>query len=371
MFDFNKKLSLKTGIDNSSSASNYRTPEEEARADMSQNPAYQPPPQQGPFGGQLGGMLMGGALAGGGSASPVATGGMEAIGTALDGSTMMGSTALPGAATTTAAPTLAGSTTLGSFLPAAGIAAGAYTGMQQLGGIKNALDNKEMDFKQEAALALPTFGASFLVDPVRGMFDGNKDKDQRKRDAIRANAQQQGILDDNYKLDLGGGRIYDLGKDGSTKPYNIDFSKEGADVGVQYLKPFAALLAGGDKKGTDDFTGILYNELTANGTITDPAEIRQQALRLAANFGLTPSTFLQSLEQHRGVFGDDELNAFTSTINSLRPGGKPLVSQRPAQQATAQTSETPVSAATSEMQSFKPVKPGQQSLKMMGMGATY
>lgn len=65
--------------------------------------------------------------------------------------------------------TLAGSETLGAFLPALGIAAGAYTGAQQLKGLQQAYHGGKLDFKEQAALALPTFGASLLFNHVPGL----------------------------------------------------------------------------------------------------------------------------------------------------------------------------------------------------------
>lgn len=65
--------------------------------------------------------------------------------------------------------TLMGNATLGSMLPAAGIAAGLYTGMQQFGGIKNAFKGKKLSGMQQAALALPTFGASLLWNHIPGL----------------------------------------------------------------------------------------------------------------------------------------------------------------------------------------------------------
>lgn len=340
--------------DNLLSGSDYRTPQEEEQAQMVQQP-------QGTGFGGLGNMIAGGVAASSVPQSSIASGGLEAIGTAMDGSTMMGY-ATPTAAAPAAAPTLMGSTALGSLLPAAGIAAGAWTGGQQLSGMQNAFSGNDLSFTEEAALALPTFGTSFLFDK----FGGGKGKDQQGRDAVRANAQQQGWLDDSYMLNLGGDRKYDLGKDGSKGNYNIDFSKPGADIGVQYFKPFAAVMAAQDDDGKsiDDWTGILYNELSQNGTITDPAELRAQALRLAGNFGLTPSQMIQHLtdinSRNKEVIGDDDLAVLSGVVNSLRPGGTPLVPK---------PIETPPAVAPTPTQT-----PQSKTTKMiapMGAGAIY
>lgn len=68
-----------------------------------------------------------------------------------------------------------------SFLPALGIAAGAYTGMQQFGGAKNAFQGKKLTGMQQAALALPTFGASLLWNHIPGLTHVSTKEQEQKR----------------------------------------------------------------------------------------------------------------------------------------------------------------------------------------------
>lgn len=311
----------------------YRTPEEEQQAQYIQQQQTQAPPASLDFGSVLGG-IAGAELAGGfGGGTAAATAGANSAYTLPTSLTYGGEALFGGGAAGT------GAGILGTLGPIAAAPLAAMTAQNTVSGVGKITRGEHLSGMEQAALALPTFGLSFAANPIMDFFGSGKDKDQQKRDAIRSNAQQQGFIDENYQLDLGNGRKYDLGLDGSVQDYNIDFSNPAASIGVQYFKPFATLLAGGDKKGTDDFTGILYNNLTNHGAITDPVEIRNQALRLAAHLGLSPSQFLQSLEQYRGGMGDDETNALISVVNSLRPGGKPLA--LPAQPQAQGTGNAP------------------------------
>jgi len=52
------------------------------------------------------------------------------------------------------------------LLSAGGIAAGAATGAEQGLGVANFAQGKPLNIGQQAALALPTFGLSFLANPI-------------------------------------------------------------------------------------------------------------------------------------------------------------------------------------------------------------
>ena len=140
-----------------------------------------------PFSG-LGGS--GGAAAGTGagvSGAPASAGGVSG-GLGTGGSAFQGVQAsggvLPGAAPTgsTLGSTVGGlwgsggSTVAGQglfglsgaspILGASGIAAGAATGLEQGMGVKNFLEGNDLSLTEQAALALPTFGLSFLANPI-------------------------------------------------------------------------------------------------------------------------------------------------------------------------------------------------------------
>lgn len=77
------------------------------------------------------------------------------------------------------------------LMGAAGLAAGAYTGYQSLQGIKNIASGEDMDWQQQAALALPTFGLSLAYNPVKKLLD----KDEWKREKNRlGELQEQGVF---------------------------------------------------------------------------------------------------------------------------------------------------------------------------------
>ena len=87
----------------------------------------------------------------------------------LGGSSSTSSSGAPGYFAQAPGSEFLGSETLGSFLPAAGIAAGLYTGLQQFGGAKKAFSGDKLSTKEQAALALPTFGASLLFNHIPGL----------------------------------------------------------------------------------------------------------------------------------------------------------------------------------------------------------
>jgi len=161
----------------------------------------------------------------------------------------------------------------GSALGLAGLGAGAYLGYQGIKGIGNALEGKDLDLQQQAALALPTFGLSFLSNE----FGSGKDKDQLARDAVRRRMKETGFLgpdEGDYNLTRLDGSTYDIGIDGSSRPFNVDFSQAGVGDVVGALNPLAAIMTGGDKKLTSDYAGYFTNAL---GNTADPyAEARAQ-----------------------------------------------------------------------------------------------
>lgn len=83
------------------------------------------------------------------------------------------------------------------FLTAAGLAAGAHAGVQSWEGINKVLDNDEMSFQEQAALALPTFGLSFAYNPIRDFFGGDGDKWKEEGNRLRDLADDGVFIPDN------------------------------------------------------------------------------------------------------------------------------------------------------------------------------
>lgn len=101
-----------------------------------------------------------------------------------------------------------------------------------------------------------------------GMFGGNKDKDQLARDAVRAQMKEVGFLGpdkNDYNLTLADGSVFDIGKDGETKNYNVDFSRQGIGDVVGAVNPLAAIMSGGDAKLNSDFAGYFTNAASGSG----------------------------------------------------------------------------------------------------------
>lgn len=157
----------------------------------------------------------------------------------------------------------------GSFLPALGVAAGAATGYQQFQGVKNALKGEDMSVMEEAALALPTFGASFLVDPVKDFFGSGKSKEQKGRDSVRGDIRSQSNIynkDQEYMIDVGGGNAFDTRANGG-KSYNIDWNQEGVGDVVGAIDPIVAALSSGKDKGSKSgVVGELTNAVVKGGS---------------------------------------------------------------------------------------------------------
>jgi len=93
------------------------------------------------------------------------------------------------------AATGAGAEALG--LSAGGVGAGAITGLQQLQGAKAVGNGKKLSTVQQAALALPTFGASFLYNPIKKFFGFGGGTSTHQEEANRAELAKQGINVEN------------------------------------------------------------------------------------------------------------------------------------------------------------------------------
>lgn len=234
------------------------------------------------------------------------------------GSTSFGGMSLPTLGIPAAAPpvpTLLGSPTMGAMLPAAGYAAGAYVGGQQASGVMDAFKGKDLSFQQQAALSLPTFGASFLYNPAKKMFGSGKDGDQLARDSVRSSLLEKGFIDKDYNLSLLNGTKFDIGKDGGDPQYNVDFARPNAAQAVAWVNPLAALITGGDKKLTSDFAGYL-----ANAAYSDDAKtLRDNISNLYQKYGIAPDQldeFMDGLAA-QGTITPDEAAIHKANVDSL------------------------------------------------------
>jgi hypothetical protein len=98
-----------------------------------------------------------------------------------------------------------------------------------------------------------------------GTAKAGKHKDQNARDDIRAGLQKRGVIDDKYQLGLANGGSYDIGIDGGSQPYNVDFNRQGAGDVVGLANPLAEIITGGNDKLRSDFAGYFTNAAMSSG----------------------------------------------------------------------------------------------------------
>jgi hypothetical protein len=263
-----------------------------------------------------------------------------------------------------------GATGANPWLAGSGYVAGAATGMAQLGGLNNVIKNESMSVPQQVALALPTFGASFLYNPARKLFGGKKHGDQVARDSVRSSAQEAGWFGNNFEVPLAeSGITLDMGKDGgfryqnadgSERPvYNMDWDNDPlAGQGVGWLKPLGLVLGKGDVKAADDFTAQLYNELTKDGQIKDLDSLRKRVVELYNQFKLKPSFVAETINMMD--LPPELRDPALAAIDNLKPGRGPQV--KAGVQPLAQHTKPP---------SMKPEEPKKPDAPpAMGTGAT-
>ncbi len=261
--------------------------------------------------------------------------GYTAIGTAADGGVI---------ATPTAGLLSAGS----PLLTASGVLAGAYTGYQQISGIQSALQNKPLSIQEQAALALPTFGASLVYNPIKEFFDSGKDSRQQARDGFREygaeiglfkkpteeQQEQLGMEGNSYYAQLADGSFYNVGTDGGAKlpnygvnldgknermTYDVDWSDPRAAESVSLLNPLG-LMAFGDEY--QQMMGHLWNAAASNTDSLSGMKLNMQ--KFAADAGIDYQTGVKLLNQYKDKgevngqpFSDQDYAIFMNSWNEL------------------------------------------------------
>lgn len=262
--------------------------------------------------GQAIGNLGGQALAQKGLSSLGGAGAASQGGSALASNSVLSPSFSPVSTTGLAAPTV--ETTGGlmsSALPAAGIVAGAATGLMQGKGLKKAFKGDKMNLGEQAALALPTFGLSFVANK----FASGKGGKQQERDAFRNELEGKGILSKigkSHKLDLGNGEMYDIGNDigttrdvGGKKYQEFELSPEeyaqNGDL-VSQSEALAAALSP-SKNIRQSFAGYLTR---AAAKTKDPQEFLKGLFNKA---GLTPQQAEAAIAERAGQGQYSDMNA--------------------------------------------------------------
>lgn len=246
----------------------------------------------------------------------------------------------------------------GTLATAGGIAAGAATGYEQLKGVSSALQGDDLSFTEQAALALPTFGASFLVNPINKMFGSSKGKEQLSRDEVRKMLKERGIIDDKYRIQNADGSTFDIGKDGGEPLYNLDLTDPNKVAMIPAADALTAILTGGNKKLTSDFTGYFVNAATSSG---DPA---QNLMSYYQKLGLDHDTaygmiheMSQPDENGKAKLDKETVDAYKNSLDSFfgvgaySNGAKPSPKPAPA----------PSVAAPKPSPVAPPVKPPMQT----------
>lgn len=136
-----------------------------------------------------------------------------------------------------------------------------------------------------------------------------KDKDQQNRDEYRKVLQNAGIYDKDFNLTLSDGTRVNMGLDGGTKNYNVDFSQKGIGDIVALANPFAQIVTRGDPKLSSDLAGEITNAIKGS---KDPAgEVRA----LFQKAGISKEAALQAISQLQG--DPQAKQVWSNTINQL------------------------------------------------------
>lgn len=203
------------------------------------------------------------------------------------------------------ATALASGATPGAFAAIAPYAAAplaAATAYNSVTGIADLLQGRELNFGQEAALALPTFGASFLIDPVRDAFGSGKNDDQRARDQIRNwLGGREGVGEGRTFTSLDGSRQLRF-ENPPLDPKTDALSAEALSL----VNPIAFALGGGHERTVQAMGNILA------GSVREGASSQEQLvdnIRGMMNaIGITPAQVYERLQQ---------LNVDENTLNVL------------------------------------------------------
>ena len=211
------------------------------------------------------------------------------------------------------------------LLAAAAIVAGAITGAKQASGAKKALSGDNINFGEQAALALPTFGASFLANPINAITGSGKDKDQIQRDQARKILMDKGLMDEAYNITLADGSTYDIGKDGKSAPFNVDFKRPLAGSAAAAGGLLATSIFGSEnKKIKDDMGGYFANAFMSNAQ--DELAVLQNAASFMKQAGLSDSRMRDLLGERlrRGLIDQATHDAQLNTLDAIAQAGSAL-----------------------------------------------
>lgn len=219
------------------------------------------------------------------------------------------------------------------FLPAAGVAAGAYVGSQQIAGMMHLVEGDTLSVQEQAALALPTFFTSFLANPVSKYTGSGKDSGQAMRDGWRKGLDEIGLAKKKggtYVVPLADGSEYNIGIDGGEKLKNVDGSERnsfdidwGNKVAVNaipdaHLFAIASGLDPTSNKKFDTFHRAVSQTVNAATSNTnDPNGVRNNFKTMMKN--IDPRQLAMRVETLRLTNGisDQEYGVYVDRINQI------------------------------------------------------
>lgn len=192
-------------------------------------------------------------------------------------------------------PTPAAASTGGSFglsglfsslAPVAAAPLAIATAQNTISGVGNLFSGDDLSFGEEAALALPTFGASFLADPARDAFGSGKDPNQQQRDRFRNEFERIGFAKPGEGADvrdvtLADGSTFDIGHGNP-----IDFSDPAAADTVALTDVIAVTLGARDDAARSNISQLLAPAALSNAG-GDVAAARNNILAFARDLGIT------------------------------------------------------------------------------------
>lgn len=152
-----------------------------------------------------------------------------------------------------------------------------------------------------------------------GTAKAGKHKDQKSRDAVRASMKERGFIDDKYKLGLADGTQYDIGIDGGSQPYNVDFNRQGIGDVVGLANPLAEIMTGGNDKLRSQFAGYFTNAATSSGDSS--ANIKGMYEKAGLNADTASQAIDQLLAQEKVT--PEEAAAYKNGIKTLYGLNKP------------------------------------------------
>lgn len=168
-----------------------------------------------------------------------------------------------------------------------------------------------------------------VVGLVSGFFHrSGKGKDQLARDQVRDFMRENGMISQNWELQLADGSLYDIGKDGGAKlsnldgqssrrAYEVDFAHPLAAQTVAMLQPLGLLLTGGNKKLADDFTGYFTNAALSNAKSIEDAQLN--SIAILQQLKVTPEQVVQGISTlaEKGVIDAPTAKAYVEGLAML------------------------------------------------------